>query len=117
MAQGKDKREHFRVIYPLASRPIVKLVGSASLQTTVADLSEGGLRLATGEKKTDLKVGQNVQGSVQFPDGDSLPFSGTILRVTEYDIVIKTKQGIPLPKVMSEQRRLIQQFGGLKSEH
>ena len=105
-----QKRQFFRVIYPIVERPKVIVAGKSY---KIIDLSEGGLKIYVKPQPVSLKVDAIIVGKVFFADGVSQEFTGKILRTHEDFIVVRTSVGISLQRIMNEQRFLIGKYGRL----
>ena len=75
------------------------------------DLSEKGLKFDCGPRfrPTDGSV---VKGTVVFKDGKTCEIAGTVLRylIDKRQCVLNLTKGIPLAKMMEEQRLLLQKY-------
>ena len=106
---GVERRSHFRIVYPLKERPEARLNG---VRCTVVDLSEGGIRFATSAIDA-FQVSTTVSGTIAFADGGREAINGTVLRKKGNQFVVHLTMAIPLPRVMIEQRIIIQKHGKL----
>lgn len=70
--KGPERRTYFRVLYPSAKRPVLR-VGKHAYD--IGDISQGGIRFFNG---TELKLGQRVHCTVTFRHGASVEVEGTI---------------------------------------
>lgn len=102
-----QRRSHFRITYEKEHAPKLAYSGC---QFPVLDVSEEGIRFrAEGVK--GMKIDDDVIGTLTFEDGEVFIVRGPIVRIQKSDISVKLKKAaIPLRKIMSEQRRLIQKF-------
>jgi hypothetical protein len=102
---SKQKRQFFRIEYPIDERPCLIVGGD---QYEVLDTSERGMRLSP------LKSGpvpSTVKGTLRFRDGSECLVAGTVARqAPDGSLVVKLNVGIPLSQIMKEQRRLIQRY-------
>lgn len=110
MSEGKQRREFFRVVYPKEVRPLCK---TKKFEFKVIDISEGGVRLTIEQAESILKVGLVFDATIVFLDQSQVAISGKILRVEKEAFVVRTTKGIPLQKIMAEQRDLIAKYGTL----
>ena len=106
LGMKEQRREHFRVTYPLKYRPTVLLGGKAY---GVIDISERGIRFG-GARSGAFVVGQPVDCTIRFVDGDVLDLHGKIVRVAGATAAIHLTDSIPLKKVRSEDSYLIKNF-------
>lgn len=105
---SSNQRENFRIEYPAPERPLLRIAG---VEHQVLDLSEKGVKFQITEAfKPAVKV--QVMGEIKFKDGKTCRVTGTVLRVDEKNgfAVLALTLGIPLPKMMEEQRYLIQKY-------
>jgi hypothetical protein len=102
----EQRREHFRVSYPLKCRPSLGLAGK---DYAVIDVSERGVRFG-GVHAGAFVVGQPVSFTIRFVDGDTLDFSGKIVRVHGRTVAIRLNDAIPLKKIRSEEVYVIKHF-------
>ncbi|KPK36756.1 MAG: hypothetical protein AMK70_01165 [Nitrospira bacterium SG8_35_1] len=98
----ENKREHYRIRYPLSFRPVLKFAGK---KFEVIDISESGIKFYC-ENTEDLKAGQEVQGTVTFNDGKSLILKGNILRIYKRTAIVWLSAYIPFRLIIREQRYL-----------
>ncbi len=101
--RGENKREFYRVRYPINDRPILKLLGN---EFEVIDISEQGLRFLC-KQCFEFKPNLKVQFKVTFHDDESLALEGKILRIHENAVIIYLTQGIPLGRIIQEQKYII----------
>ncbi len=102
-----NTRRHYRIPYPIGARPMGKL-GKAEFW--VLDLSEEGCKIEFTAPVTLMK-GQIIKSDVTFHDGAIFPIQGKVLRQeTETHVVMLLTEGIPLKKIMAEQRYLIKNY-------
>lgn len=106
----RTKRNHFRVEYPSEVRPLVHMRGRIM---PVINLSEAGI-LFTVNDDFDPAVGKTLKAEVIFEDQEKFAIIGKVLRCSESHIAMHLSQGIPLQRIMSEQRSLLTRYGTLK---
>jgi hypothetical protein len=94
----KQQRELFRVEFPQFYSPSLHLEDG---RYDVQDLSECCVRFKV-EAKDVFKVTENVFGIIHFPDDDIYDCSGTVVRVSDDDVIIELDKPIPLQKIKSE---------------
>lgn len=102
-------REHFRIEYPTAARPLL-LIGI--VEHEVVDVSEQGLRFRAIEGE-HWDIDDAVSGPVRFQQRDEVRVSGTVVRIVEREIAVHLSDGIPLRIIMEEQRYLREHHRGL----
>lgn len=107
-ASGPQRRQLYRIVYPLKARPRIQL-GQESFP--VADLCERGIRfLHSGAQR--FKMGEEVQAVVHFADGSSVEIRGSVMRVQDKQAVLHLGVPISPAKVLQEQRYLLKRFPG-----
>ena len=108
---GRNRREFFRVVYPVTDRPTLEIDGK---EYQIVDLSEFGIKFFThsvGAFYANLPV--RIQ--ITFHDGKTLNLLGTILRLEgegeeeEIAVILLSKE-IPTSRIMKEQRYLINKY-------
>lgn len=106
--KGDNQRNHFRLVYPPSDRPKLRI---GRIDHEVIDLSEGGLRFATTQGYKP-KPGDMLKGEVVFRDRKTAPIQGRVVRfdAEENQCSLEFIQGIPLAKMMEEQRILLQKY-------
>ena len=103
-----QQRDHFRINYPEGARPTIIIAGQ---ELTIIDLSEAGVKFAIGLTPRPAK-GQTMMGIVRFRDGTKIRVEGTVVRSSAEDrtCILNLSKGIPLSKMMEEQRYIIRNF-------
>ncbi len=104
-----NRRQFFRLQYPVGERPSLVLSG---VPHPVVDISERGIRFQVADLA--LQVGAEVFGAVRFHDGSEWRVSGQVVRVMNEPphCALELEGGIPLPKILEEQRYLIRKYRG-----
>jgi hypothetical protein len=97
---GTQRRERFRVEYPITERP--KLILDHEEDYEVIDLCEDGVRFFNSRKNSFLAARQ-VHGKIQFHDEQSVEIEGTILRIDNQIIVLVLSQKIPYKIIVTEE--------------
>lgn len=98
-----QQRKHFRIVYPFAEQPTL-VFGKEKLK--VIDLSEQGVRF---EKPTVSKVGMPITATIEFSDKTKVKIVGKVIRENSDGTAIALlTEGVPLPLIMKEQRRMLQ---------
>jgi hypothetical protein len=103
---NENKREYYRIIYPLSCRPKIIILG---LEYEVVDVSEHGIRFHV-EKTLNLKTGLEINAEIIFHDGEAVTVVGKILRIVKNKVILNLSKGIPLKKIVNEQRYLIKNY-------
>ncbi len=96
-------REYYRVAYPVALRPKLLVQGHTF---DVVDVCEHGIRFALGDASSP-EAGFEIEGTLRFRRGETLPLRGTVLRVMDGEVAASLEMGIPLRAIMEEQRFLL----------
>jgi hypothetical protein len=106
-----SRREYFRLPYPVSSGATLVIDGT---NYTVAEVSEGGLRLnCAGEK---FPLAQRVQGTLTLTAGMRCTVAGTVLRVEDRCVIVKLSRGPTGYDVMREQRHISRVFPDWKPQ-
>lgn len=106
-----QKRAHFRLQYPVASRPKITLRNET---LEIIDISEMGVRFGVAKASSWRGLTEVMQATITFTDGEKVAVLGKVLRVTADQVVLQLTRGIPYAKIMSEQRRILQSHKTLK---
>jgi hypothetical protein len=103
----QNTRRHYRIPYPVAARPEGSFAGKPFF---VVDLSEEGTKIQFVDS-VQMPKGQLIRSRIKFQDGEVFEITGKVIRQeSPVLIVVHLIEGIPLSKIMSEQRFLIQSF-------
>lgn len=108
-SDNADRREHFRVIYPVMVQPRFEILGERHA-ARILDCSESGVRYkpATGVRP---EVGSEVAGTLRFHPRRQAAVRGTVVRVGRNDVaLVLVPPGIPLTTVFAEQRHLMRLY-------
>ena len=97
---GRNRREYFRIIYPLACRP--KLIFSGN-EYDVIDISEKGIKFICKEMN-EFQQGLEVKINITFNNADPLALKGIVLRIDKKIAVLSLTESIPLDRIIAEQR-------------
>jgi len=106
-----SRREFFRLPYPVTSGATLSVDGT---NYTVAEISEGGLRLAYHGDKFPLE--QCVQGVLRLTSGMRCSVIGTVLRIEDRAVIVKLSRGPSNQEVFQEQRHLARSFPDWKPQ-
>ncbi|MGF1644321.1 MAG: PilZ domain-containing protein [Thiotrichales bacterium] len=98
-----QRRSYYRLRYfaEIEESPYVEIDG---LHYRLVELSEGGARIAAGEKSFSERT--EIRGRIHFDDVDYDTFEATVLRVERTEIVVRFFRGIGLKRMIDEQRRM-----------
>lgn len=97
---GENKREFYRVRYPVSERPVLRLEGRTY---EVIDISEKGIKFFCKQPWV-FKVELEVQFTVNFRGDEQLELEGKVLRIDGSVIIISLSEGVPLARIVQEQR-------------
>lgn len=111
MPKLTSRREYFRLPYPVSTGATLAIDGS---NYTVAEISEGGLRLSCSGDK--FPVAQRVQGTLVLTAGMRCTVTGTVLRVEDRCVIVKLSRGPTGYDVLREQRHLTKTFPDWKPQ-
>ena len=105
----KDRRHHYRIIYPQMVQPRFHLEGAAD-PARVLDCSELGLRYRPvgGARPA---IGDHVRGNVHFHPRRHVEVEGEVVRVSREDVALRLlRPGIPMSMMFAEQRHLMRLY-------
>ncbi len=103
----EQRRAHFRLRYPEFERPLfVTPIGEFS----VAELSEGGLRLSL--MADHWSHGERLAGELRLVS-ESVSVAGQFLRQSDDEVVLVLDPGVSLRHMLLEQKRLIRKYPAL----
>jgi hypothetical protein len=104
-----QRRAHFRIVYPLADRPVFHAVG---VVCTVEDVSETGLTLvAPLAVRGQMRPDDRLQGVVHFRFAPPTEVAGLVMRLTETGLAIHlNEQPIPWAHIQAEERALLARY-------
>ena len=105
------ERTHFRVEYPIKARPQFEI---KNLKFSIINLSESGVLFSLKKGEGRVTVGRRMRGVITFKDNEKHLIEGKIIRHAGETVAIHLTQGIPLQRIMKEQRWLLSEFGTLK---
>jgi|SRR5688572_12085038 hypothetical protein len=111
MPKLTSRREFFRLPYPVTTGATLAVDGT---NYTVAEISEGGLRLMVSGARFPLD--ERVQGTLVLTAGMRCTVTGTVLRVEERCVVLKLSRGLTSYDVFREQRHLSKNFPDWKPQ-
>jgi hypothetical protein len=104
--RSAERRAYYRLPYPETERPTM-WVGNH--RYAVVEISEMGARVLIAGREPLPQQGP-VAGLIRFHDGELVAVQGTVLRVEAAQAVLKLTVGISLPRMLVEQRRLLQLY-------
>ena len=111
MPKLTSRREFFRLPYPVSIGAKLAIDGTSY---TVAEVSEGGLRLnCNGD---GLAVAQSIQGTLALTAGMKCTITGTVLRIEDRCVIVKLSRGPTGYDVLREQRHLTKNFPDWKPQ-
>ena len=104
----EQRREHFRVFYPVSERPKIRILGE---DYDVAEAAERGIKFCA-RKGAENKFEEIVYATITFHDGEFYDFEGKVKRLEKDEIVLQLSKGIPYKRIVKEQRYLIKKYPG-----
>lgn len=109
MDSGDDRRQHYRIIYPVMVQPRLHIEGVRA-PARVLDCSESGLRyMPVGGARPAL--GDYLRGRVHFHPRRHVEIEGEVVRVGHEDVALRLLYpGIPLATIFAEQRHLMRLY-------
>ena len=102
----EQKREYYRVEYPLNERPALL---SMDDEFEVVDISEGGLKFKV-DSNINLSVGDELGGTIKFSDNYTFVCKGKVIRIDDGKVAINYTHNLPLERVRLEHLLLIQKY-------
>ncbi|HET9237571.1 MAG TPA: PilZ domain-containing protein [Oligoflexus sp.] len=109
----KPSRNYFRLEYPKEARPQIA-IGNGKFP--VINLSEKGVKFSFDAKRSAfvLDTENPLDATIIFQDHGRTQVTGRILRIDSDAVVLELTEGVPLQRIMTEQRVLLNKFGNLK---
>ncbi len=104
-AERKERRQHFRLQYPLAERPMSLIRGEAY---PILDLSEGGIRIQVAQN-TQFVEGETLALTMQLASKE-FDVAGKVVRVKESSVGILLTEAIPLSTIRDVERTLREKY-------
>ena len=107
-SDGRQKRNYFRLEYFKPERPLITITEKTF---EIIDLSEKGVKFEI-PRGFHPKINAKVAGVVELPDKSKFEVVGYVLRANaeSRECVLNLEEGLPLAKMLEEQRRLIQKY-------
>lgn len=102
----KNKRDLYRITYPINDRPILKLLGN---EFEVTNISERGIKFNC-KQCSEFKIGLEVHFTLTFHDNESFLLEGKILHTYKSAIVIGLTRNIPFKRIILEQRYILTNY-------
>jgi len=96
-----EKREVFRVVYPLSERPLLKVRKN---KFKVTDISEKGIKFLNTKNR---EFSNWVNGTITLHDNTRLDIEGKIAWTQNDEIALNLITSIPYAKILKEQQYLI----------
>ena len=110
MGSKKEKpRNYFRLEYPPEVRPKIYIANETH---SVINLSEGGVKFEV--RNLDLKADKDHQAVIVFYNSDKTEVVGSVIRSDKMSMVLQLSEGVPLQRIMNEQRFLLNKYGTLR---
>jgi hypothetical protein len=105
-APMSQKRDHFRIVFPLDQRPCL---AAGLAEWDVIDLSENGARVAVSGN-TSLCSREAFAATIRFHDGAAGAVIATIQRREQDHVTLSFAEPLAYSLIMAEQRRLLRLF-------
>lgn len=106
-ARGQQRREHFRVAYPLAERPKLKMW---EREHNVIDISEQGVKFRYDSSIT-VRSTKIIRATIRFHDGELVSIEGKVVRSGTNEAILVLSKGIPYKRIVEEQRYIKSKYG------
>ena len=103
---GKKERAHYRLPYPHAERPTVRI---EDRDYELSELSEGGAKILPGDAGA-VPRDQTFAGVIRFRDGETVAIEGVVLRSEEEEMIVRFSSGVSMKHMVAEQIRLQQKY-------
>ncbi len=94
-----QRREHFRLTYPLGSQPVLVVNGECY---DVREISEGGLRFAS-EASTEYLGKKLIEADIHFPDGTKSSVEGKVVRQEKNETIFELFKHVSHPIIIAQQ--------------
>ncbi len=109
----RPSRNYFRLEYPKEARPQIA-IGDGKFP--VINLSEKGVKFSFDPRRSTfiLDTEHALDATIIFQDHGHTRVTGRILRIDSNAVVLELTEGVPLQRIMTEQRILLNKFGNLK---
>ena len=102
----KNKRELYRIAYPVNDRPILKLLGN---EFEVINISEKGIKFIC-KQCTEFTIDAEVKCTLTFRDHESFLLEGKISQIYKSAVVICLTRSLPLKRIIQEQRYILANY-------
>ena len=103
---AEQKREYFRVEFPLTYRPLLTVDVD---HYEIEDVSEYGMRFNAGDDRS-FSLNDLIMGTIVFPDGKNFELSGQVARIDEAYVSLQLAEPLPLSKIRAEHLYLISHY-------
>ena len=107
--EDANRRDYYRITYPKGDEPVLVIAG---LHYPVVDLAEAGFKFQITGSLPIFKGGA-LKGSIIFHDDQVVEVAGKMIRKGLRYAVVQLEHGIPLRKIMEEQRFLLKKHKAL----
>lgn len=105
---NSNRRCFFRLRYPAPGRPCLRTCGSLF---EVVEMSEKGLRFFAEQPELFQSEEMVLDAVILFPCSSTCTVYGRVQRLDGNEVVVQLDSRIPLSRMMSEQRRVLRDFG------
>lgn len=104
----ENKRNHFRLEHPAADR-LQLVIGRVAHE--IVDLSANGVKFAMS-KGFKPQLHERIKAQIALHDGNTYEVMGKVTRLDEDNnqCVLVLSRGVPLAKMLEEQRYLLQKY-------
>jgi len=109
MSPYEYPREHYRIPYPVAARPIL-LVDDE--EYPVIDIAEMGIRYDCGAHPRPA-IGAVVRGTMHFKRSAEALIRGHVIRIQDRQVAVRLDVAIPFKLILDEQRYLRDSHRGM----
>jgi hypothetical protein len=99
----EQRREYYRVQYPLADRPVLS---AKTGRFEVIDVSEYGVRFKL-DAEHHFEPGMSLIARIRFADGHEYECCGEVLRCDADMVSAKLLKPIPMQRILSESAYLL----------
>jgi hypothetical protein len=109
MVDNRQKRNFFRIEYPIAEYAFFEFMGH---KLKVLDLSEQGVQVEFSSATLPVQSAR-FNAKIHLCHGGCAEVEGVAVRFIGSKAVFALSKGIPLPMIIEEQRYLINKYGDL----
>lgn len=107
--EEQQRRAHFRLRYPDEER---LNLSAEEGDYFVCEISEGGMRIVLKTEDSEGIFPERMVGLLCIQE-ETIAVEGRMLRRDGDETIFVLSEGIPLPLILNEQRRLLRKYPGL----